>query len=241
MIYSPNMNRRPFANSKGAESRQRRPDCMKRLGIAPPYRLEDVKQAYLAKSKIAHPDLGGSQEEFQQLHAAFEEAKKYAAAPRNMIDWLAAQVRGYVQTDRLEEHIRRLGGKASIRSVDWLRHQFGEGFAQLLNRAEGIELHGPTVTDETIKSLVKHEAAIQSVTRVDLSFSGVTDEGVIHLLGSIPNLRELDLERTDITAKSLFAACRSPQLWQLHLRDTQVRWWHRLYARAKYSRILITS
>ena len=46
-------------HSRSNESPDGRPDFMAMLGLMPPYALEDVKAAYLAKAKELHPDKGG--------------------------------------------------------------------------------------------------------------------------------------------------------------------------------------
>ena len=52
------------------------PECLTILGLLPPVTAEDVKQAYLAKAVTAHPDRGGSPEQFIRLQKAFEEANE---------------------------------------------------------------------------------------------------------------------------------------------------------------------
>ena len=41
---------------------------------------EDVKQAYLAKAKLAHPDAGGNTQQFVELQTAYERAMELRAA-----------------------------------------------------------------------------------------------------------------------------------------------------------------
>ena len=50
------------------------PDFLALLGLAPPYSIDDVKEAYRAKVKTAHPDVGGSTAEFTQIQEAYERA-----------------------------------------------------------------------------------------------------------------------------------------------------------------------
>ncbi len=56
----------------------KRPDFMVTLGLAPPYTVEDVKQAYLIKAKTAHPDTGGNAASFRRLQEAFGRASEAA-------------------------------------------------------------------------------------------------------------------------------------------------------------------
>jgi ribosome-binding ATPase YchF (GTP1/OBG family) len=53
------------------------PECISILGLLPPVTAEDVKQAYLAKARTAHPDRGGDAAAFMRLQKAFDEANDY--------------------------------------------------------------------------------------------------------------------------------------------------------------------
>lgn len=50
------------------------------LGIAPPFRIEEIRSAYRSRSKALHPDAGGSHAEFVRLQAAYEEAQQYCSS-----------------------------------------------------------------------------------------------------------------------------------------------------------------
>ena len=50
------------------------------LGVAPPFSTEQIRAAYRLRSKAAHPDIGGSHEDFVRLQAAYEEAQRYCAS-----------------------------------------------------------------------------------------------------------------------------------------------------------------
>ena len=47
------------------------------LGVDPPFSVAKVRDAYRTRSKLAHPDLGGSHVEFIRLRTAYEEALEY--------------------------------------------------------------------------------------------------------------------------------------------------------------------
>ncbi len=47
------------------------------LGIDPPYSTDKVRDAYRARSKLAHPDRGGRHADFIRLQAAHDEAREY--------------------------------------------------------------------------------------------------------------------------------------------------------------------
>jgi hypothetical protein len=53
--------------------------CWQILDLEPGASEMDVERAYRAKAKTAHPDAGGSREEWDQLRRAYEQAKKAAA------------------------------------------------------------------------------------------------------------------------------------------------------------------
>jgi curved DNA-binding protein CbpA len=46
------------------------------LGLAFPCTAPEIKHAFRAKAKVMHPDSGGSNEAFQRLYQAYQEALK---------------------------------------------------------------------------------------------------------------------------------------------------------------------
>jgi hypothetical protein len=50
------------------------------LGVKPNATIEDVKTAYRSKANIAHPDKGGTVEDFQKIQRAYENARQCLAA-----------------------------------------------------------------------------------------------------------------------------------------------------------------
>ena len=50
------------------------------LKLLPPFSLDRVRAAYRARSRTAHPDVGGTRDEFVRLQAAYDEAKAYCAS-----------------------------------------------------------------------------------------------------------------------------------------------------------------
>ena len=71
------------------------PACLAALGLRPPVTLEDVKQTYLAKAMLAHPDRGGDPAAFVRLRAAYEEAQEYVSFKASKLEWLAAKIEAY--------------------------------------------------------------------------------------------------------------------------------------------------
>lgn len=47
------------------------------LGLKPPFGDDQIREAYRARSRRAHPDAGGTHEEFIRLNAAYEAARLY--------------------------------------------------------------------------------------------------------------------------------------------------------------------
>jgi DnaJ-class molecular chaperone len=53
-------------------------DCFQKLGLSPSATKLEVKQAWRKLCMIHHPDRGGTDQQFQELTVAFEEALKLA-------------------------------------------------------------------------------------------------------------------------------------------------------------------
>jgi len=69
-----------FRGEAGRTSAGSAPSWAEILGIAPPFDSEQVRAAYRARSRSAHPDAGGSPSEFVRLRSAYEEAQGYCEA-----------------------------------------------------------------------------------------------------------------------------------------------------------------
>ena len=104
----------------------------------PPYSIEDVKQAYRAKVKTAHPDVGGTAAEFTEIQAAYEQALEYVRFRASRMAWLSSHVEQYAAQQAFVGEIERQGGGAEIEGVDWLKQSFGADFAQLVSRIVGL-------------------------------------------------------------------------------------------------------
>ena len=87
------------------------PACLEVLGLRPPLTLEDVKQAYLAKAVSAHPDRGGSAEQFVLLQRAFEEANDYVKFKASKLEWLASKIEAYAQQQEVATETIERGGE----------------------------------------------------------------------------------------------------------------------------------
>ncbi len=105
------MSNRPTTDNSASTGR---PDFLIALGLTFPCSPEDVKQAYFAKAKQAHPDAGGSPEQFVALQQAYEKAVEYSKFFASRSRWLAASVDRYVEQQEVVTHITSLGGKVDV-------------------------------------------------------------------------------------------------------------------------------
>ncbi|MEM1305391.1 MAG: J domain-containing protein, partial [Planctomycetota bacterium] len=62
------------------------PPCFRALGLRPPSSRDQILQAYRARVKHAHPDLGGSRREFARLQRHFEQAMRLASDASSSAD-----------------------------------------------------------------------------------------------------------------------------------------------------------
>ena len=67
---------RPTRGTAGSASHSGWADV---LGVSPPFDPEQVRPAYRARSRAAHPDAGGTDARFVRLNEAYEDAKAYFA------------------------------------------------------------------------------------------------------------------------------------------------------------------
>ena len=99
-------------------TRDDRPKFMAVLGLLPPYSPDDVKRAYLAKIRTAHPDHGGEVAAFRRIQDAYEAAKHYVEFKSDKRSWIAAQVDRYVTLSQLEEKLRSHGADIEYQQND---------------------------------------------------------------------------------------------------------------------------
>jgi hypothetical protein len=215
-----------------------RPDFLVVLSLIPPCTVEDVKQAYLAKVKTAHPDIGGDPAEFRKLQEAYERATEWAKFRASRIAWLGNWVEKYAEQENLTAEIQKRGGKVKVEGVDWLRRSFGDDFSQVAAKVQGIELHGPAVDDSTLSWLGGHRQILTSLRSISLARSAVTDAGVQHL-AAFPSLREVDLSETKITSEGLIFLDRLPELEWLGLHGSSIGMIARMKLKFKYPKLQV--
>lgn len=202
----------------------RRPACMQRLGLLPPYSVDDVKKAYRALAKSAHPDAGGDAERFASLHRDYEHALSLASFHESRRKWLGERVERYAERSQLIETVEQLGGTCVLQNPDACVQDFGPDYAAVLCELVSIHLTGPAATDAVIERLLT-SAAFSEVKLLDVSRSSVSDKGIALLAES--HLQGLDVRRTAITRRSAAAFARMRQLEWLHVGKTRIGLWTR--------------
>jgi len=198
-----------------------RPEFLVKLGLLLPCNEQDVKEAYLAKVRKVHPDVGGDIHDFIELQEAFESALEYARFQATRTGWLATNIERYALQEKVIARIKELGGHVELAQINWLAHEIGEDFAQVMERLVGIHCQGAAFDDRIIDFLVKHQSALGYLKKLDLSESGITDAGLLRLR-VFTNLHELDISRTDVGNAGLKVLNHLTHLEWLGLEETSV-------------------
>lgn len=201
---------------------QDRPDFMVRLGLAPPYAMEDIKKAYLEQVMLVHPDHGGSVAEFRALQEAFEQATRHLEFRCDRREWIAQNIDDYVSMQELVHCLDRYGAQVTTNAIDWLEQSFGE-FAQLTESILAVRLDNSSHADEVITTISKESSVLKSMTRLELPGCQVSDEAVLKL-SNLRNLQHLDLSDTSVTKKVLELVPVLTELKSLNLQGSKVSW-----------------
>jgi hypothetical protein len=202
-----------------------RPEFMVTLGLAPPYAIEDVHQAYREKAKQAHPDRGGSTAAFNEIHQAFERAQEYLAFRGDRRAWIAGRMKHYMAVEDAIARLVKLGASVQAAAPEWLERSFGD-FAQLTETAVLIRALDAPNGDALINALVEHHTALRELETLELPGCGVTDEAALRL-GVFQQLKRLNLARTRVTNRVTALVDELPMLESLSLDGTAVSWWSR--------------
>jgi hypothetical protein len=193
----------------------------------PPYTVEDVKRAYLDRAVSAHPDRGGSSEQFIKLHNAYLEATKYAGIRASRMHWLGAWVEQYAAQQQVIDEVKRLGGEVEVDAAAAVAQSIGGDFANVLERLVGIRFHGPQVGDRVVHYLVAQHATLAGLNSLALVECRLSDAAVARL-AVLSNLRRLDLRGTPVSYRGLQPLLNLRELEWLGLAGTRVGWWRRL-------------
>ena len=223
-----------------AAARDDRPDFMVLLGLNPPYDVESVKQAYLQKARTAHPDRGGDPADFKRLQEAFERATEFATFKASRLRWLGAQVERYARQEELIVSLREQGATVETERIDWLRHSFGDDFAQIAERIVSITMPGERFGDEDAARLAILSDDLAALAALDFSGSRLTDRGLSQLT-RLSGLRKLNLAKTRVTNAGVPWLARFAAMRWLGLQGTGINWWGRFRLRRALSELEIHS
>jgi len=213
--------------SDHAVSTTGRPDFMVALGLLPPYTTDDVRMAYRELAKEAHPDHGGSVDEFKKLQEAYDRALEYMKFHTGRREWLAGQVERYVDQQAVISAVRQAGGEVELEEIDWLKRSIGDDFATLTDRLRGIRARNLPNGDQFLHGLAAHRPALEFLLRLDVAGSRLSDSG----LGSLPAmalLEQLDLSGSQISREGVTTVLKElTNLHWLNVADTSINWWQR--------------
>ena len=221
------------------EFRGERLEFLTVLGLAPPVTEADVKQAYLIKARTAHPDQGGTVEEFKRLQEAFEAATEYARFKSGRMQWLSRWVEQYAEQDKLIERIKSLGGKVDVASSDPLSRSIGPDFAVVLDKVIGITLSGRQIDDHVVAELISQRRLLAGLRKLALLETSITHVGLLKVR-ELETLRELDLTGTEVDPTALEPVLRDLRsLETIHLERTGIGWPARVKLRVRYRNLTI--
>ena len=173
------------------------PECLSILGLLPPVTADDVKQAYLAKVRTAHPDRGGDAATFLRIQKAFEDANEYVKFKAGKLEWLASKIDAYAQQQEVVTATIERGGEVEMEEADWLEASFGEDFGRVADKLVMVRLHGPAADDTFAILLGFRAAALKDLAVLDLAGGSLTDDGLLQLK-ELKSLTSLDLRGTAV-------------------------------------------
>jgi len=211
-----------------------RPDFMVTLGLAPPYAIEDVKQAYREKARATHPDRGGSTAAFAAVHEAFERAQAYLEFRQDRRGWIASKMARYADLQEAIAQLEQLGAEVTAYAPEWLEQSYGD-FAQLTEHVTRIRLADSPQPTPIIDAMVEHYASLRELHTLELPGCRLADDDVLHL-SVFQQLRKLDLSRTPITKQALAVVDAIESLRELKLDDTNIGWWAKRGVASQLSR-----
>ncbi len=207
---------------------RREPEFLKALGLSLPVSPADVKQAYLERAKVEHPDRSGDPERFKRLQEAFDEAIRFAARNGKRLPWIGHQVPIYIAQRKVLNLVERLGGGVEVESFDWLKETVGEDFSLIADRLVEIDLTGCKVGDAELRQLMDDADGVQFLEVLRLADTEVGDRGAMTLVQAT-NLRVLDIRGTHITPKMRRQLTHLPQMIHVEGMGGWKDWWRRFW------------
>lgn len=202
-----------------------RPQFMVKLGLMPPYMAEDVEKAYLARIKDIRPDLGGDPQPFYDVQVAYMQAKEYVKFRGDRRGWIAKRMDEYLAVQEVIDRLKTFGAEIETDALDWLQKSFGD-FAELTEKILAIQYRDAVNGDEFVEYLVSHRDQLLELCRLDLAGCGVSDTS-IKQLSVFRRLHELDLSRTPITWEALHIVEWLPELEDVRVDGTNLKWFTR--------------
>lgn len=208
-------------NAEVVRRGRRKRTFLELLGLALPVTPADVKQAYLEKAKLAHPDHSGDAEQFKALQEAFDEALRFAERNGKRLPWIGLQMPIYVAQREIIRLVEAWGGEVEVQSFDWLEDTIGKDFSTIADRLVEINLSGYSIGDEELATLAGQPEGLQFLEVLRLAGTQVSDEGMVHL-SPATNLRYLDVRHTRVTRQMRKQLARLPQM---HRVEGTGGWW----------------
>ena len=172
-----------------------RQKAIDKLGLTLPITQEDVKQAYRRRAQKAHPDRGGSVEEFIEIQTAFEEALTFAEKSGKRLPWLGSQLPIYLAQETTLELLSDWGGRFLVHELAWLDNTVGEDFSVMGNRLVEIDLSGLNLGDEDFIRWGVQVETLPFLEKINLSGTQVTLKG-LQGMPKMNSLQKLDLSET---------------------------------------------
>ncbi len=172
-----------------------RQKAIDRLGLTLPITEEDVKQAYRRRAQKAHPDHGGSAEEFIEIQTAFEEALGFAKKSGKRLPWLGSQLPIYIAQETTLEFLNEWGGRYVVHQLEWLENTVGEDFSVMGDRLVEIDLSGLGLEDDDFVRWGVQVETLPFLEKLNLSGTKVTLNG-LKKMPMMNSLQELNLSDT---------------------------------------------
>jgi hypothetical protein len=209
------------------------------LGLAPPYALEDVREAYRQRALSAHPDRGGNADDFNRLSEAYDRAIEYVKFHGDRRAWIAMRVECHLLQEEVTAEVLRRNGQVDVEHMDWLKDSWGEGFELLGDQLRGIRVRGQADGDTFVEFLAARP--LPFLIGLDLAGSKLTDSGLLQLC-KCTNLRWLELSDTKVTYSGLRQLLNHlPSLGRVNLKGTSSGWLRRRLLQRSRSSVDIVS
>lgn len=210
-------------NAETVKRARRRRPFLERLGLSLPVTPDDVKQAFRAKVKQAHPDRGGDSQQFRELQAAFDEALSFAQRNGKRLPWIGVQMPLYIEQREIVQLVESWGGEVEVQHLDWLADTVGEDFTAIADRLVEINLSGRNVGDQHLLQLVKHAEGLQYLEVLRVANTQVTDAGMLKFAVA-SNLRYLDVTGTKVSRALRKQLAGLPQMRRVEGLESWLDW-----------------